>query len=475
MRTVKIPFPDVSSYLKTRLTPDPDNAEKLNTVPGETAIYVRNGYGLAKNDWIILDAFENQDAEIVLVDDVDRQGHVVDLVTPIYQEHSIGTPGQTGSIVMQTPYNKAKLYKGLQSDMSDHTILAVLDLRPDMVYTYYNDPTGVDASYYSYALYNSFGESIVTGSDGSKYRCIKNHTSVDGAGGNKPVSGASWATYWVLTTEGTPSAWAASIPYVTGTTGIQTLFSISSYESVLTVPDLKNHFMFGLDLTDDDGNPFPQSMFEFAIRAAVDELEKVLQIKIKPTQIISERQDYYRQDYLDFAFIQLNNYPIVSVERVSMKYPTAQSEITFPTEWYQINTAHGQVHLIPTSGSLSQILMGKGGDYLTFVWKGWDWMPNLWRIDYTAGFLAGQIPNDIIGVIGRMACFYPLNIAGDLVGGIAIASKSIGIDGLSQSINTTSSPENAGYSARLRQYERELKIQIPRLQAYYKGIKLVCA
>jgi hypothetical protein len=102
-------------------------------------------------------------------------------------------------------------------------------------------------------------------------------------------------------------------------------------------------------------------------------------------------------------------------------------------------------------------------------------MPNLWRIDYMAGFASGQVPNDIIGCIGKMACYYPLNIAGDLVGGIAIASKSIGIDGLSQSINTTSSPENAGYSARLRQYERELKQEIPRLQSFYKGIKMAVA
>jgi hypothetical protein len=177
-------------------------------------------------------------------------------------------------------------------------------------------------------------------------------------------------------------------------------------------------------------------------------------------------------EYKDFAFLQLKQYPILSVERVAIRYPTSTSDVVFPNEWIQMQKAHGQIHLIPTSGSISNILMGTGGDYLNFVWRGWTFMPNLWHIDYTAGFATGTVPEDIIGVIGKMACFYPLNIAGDLVGGIAIASKSIGIDGLSQSINTTSSAENAGYSARLRQYERELKIEVPRLIAFYKGLRM---
>jgi len=471
MRTIKINFPDIGSYEKTRLIPIPTAQEQLTTNPGDTSIYVRNAIGYNPNDWVILDAFESEDAEIVQVQSADRESHIVDLKTEIYQEHALGGPGQTGAIFMKTPYNMIKLYKGTSSMLSTQTILAVVDLRPDMTFTYYDDIIGLSTDYYSYAFYNSYGESIVSVS-GTNYRCILSHTSDTAT--NKPGSGTSWTTYWIACSV-TGVAWVNATPYVTGATSTQILFTVSDYESVLTVATLKNNFMFGLDLTDDDGNPFPNSMFEFAIRAAIDSLEKVLNVKIKPTEIISEKQDYFRQDYMDFAFIQLNEYPILSVSRVAMKYPTGQSEIVFPVEWYQVNTAHGQVHLIPTSGSLSNILMGRGGDYLTFVWKGWDWMPNLWRIDYTAGFASGQVPNDIIGCIGKMACYYPLNLAGDLVGGIAIASKSIGIDGLSQSINTTSSPENAGYSARLRQYERELKQEIPRLQSFYKGIKMIVA
>ena len=438
MRLIKIPFPDIAYFEKTRLSAE--NPKTKTIAAGASTIYFRNPAGFEANDFAILDAFEYEDNEIVKIESVDRSNHVIELVDQTYQDH------QVGCIIMKTPFDKVRVFRGTSPILTDPSWVELtidssappnsvpIPLRPDNVYTLYTDPNGTDADYYKYQFVNSHSSAL----------------------------------------------------------GNQTLFTINDYESVLTVDHLKNWFMFGLDLTDDDGSPFPNSMLEFAIRAAIDSLEKVLNIRIKPTQIIGERQDYYRQDYLDFAFIQLNEFPIFDVSRIALRYPTAGSDITFPVEWVNFNKAHGQVHLIPTSGSLSNILIGRGGDYLTFVWKGWDWMPNLWVIDYMAGFTPPNytyispqaamnpstqigVPNDIVGIIGKMACFYPLNIAGDLVGGIAIASKSIGIDGLSQSINTTSSPENAGYSARLRQYERELKIEIPRLMAFYKGLRMaVC-
>lgn len=415
MRTLKIPFPDISFYEKTRLQADPGKERQLTVPSGSSSLYFRNPVGFSANDWAIIEAFESEDAEVVQVGMVDKEAHLIDLKagSQTYQDHPVGV------IVMKTPYNKVRIYRGTTATVADHTEIleSPFNLRPDVAYTYAFDSTGLSTHYYSYAYVNS-----------------------------------------------------GTIPE---TVTDRILYTESDYDTILTVDQLKNWFMFGLDLTDDDGYPFPNSMFVFAIKAAVDSLEKTLQLKIKPATILQEYQDFYAQDYRDFAFIQLNNWPIISVERVQIKYPTAHTPIDFPQEWYQIRKERGQVHLVPTSGSLSTILMGKGGDYLTFVWRGYDFMPNLWRIDYTAGFETGKCPNDIIAIAGKMACFYPLNIAGDLVGGVAIASKSIGVDGLSQSINTTSSAENAGYSARLRQYERELKIEIPRLQQFYKAMRVV--
>jgi hypothetical protein len=472
VRTLTIPFPDVAYYQKSRLYSSyPQNTKDTIVPHGSTQIFVRNPTGLAVGDLLVIDAFESEDAEIVWITDVDMSSHELGIDSATHEGTENDHP--VGSIMIKTPFDKVEVFSGASSDITTHTSLGTISLSPNEAYTFFYDPKGMpQSSVYNYGSGVWLGgfspvPPLVNTATGTfySYRYVNSYQFAKGAGG----------------------------AYPNGTFSDQVLYTESDYRSVLTVDQLVNHFMFGLDLTDDNGYPFPNSMLEFGIRAAVDSLQKTLMVCIKPTAIIGERQDYYRQDYMDFAFLQLNNYPIFDVMRVALRYPTAGSDITFPPEWYQVNKQHGQVHLIPTSGSLSQILMGQGGDYLSFVWKGWDWMPNLWIIDYMAGFqpsnynfvsyqAAGQqdilsqgLPDDLRGVLGKMACFYPLNIAGDLVGGIAIASKSIGIDGLSQSINTTSSPENAGYSARLRQYERELKIEIPKLVAYYKGLRMAVA
>jgi hypothetical protein len=101
-----------------------------------------------------------------------------------------------------------------------------------------------------------------------------------------------------------------------------------------------------------------------------------------------------------------------------------------------------------------------------------NFVPNVFQVDYTAGFLPGKVPYDLVEVIAKTASFGPLNLFGDLLGGAGIASQSVSLDGLSQSINTTSSPMFSGYGARLSQYEKEIAAQMPMLRKYYKGIAM---
>jgi hypothetical protein len=114
-----------------------------------------------------------------------------------------------------------------------------------------------------------------------------------------------------------------------------------------------------------------------------------------------------------------------------------------------------------------------GGQFLPLLARDRDFIPDMIRVQYVAGFEYGTLPMAIRELIGKKAAFGPLNVAGDLLGGAGIASQSIGIDALSQSFNTTSSATNAGYGARLVQYQREIKEQLPVLKRYWKGIRMV--
>ena len=77
---------------------------------------------------------------------------------------------------------------------------------------------------------------------------------------------------------------------------------------------------------------------------------------------------------------------------------------------------------------------------------------------------------DLQDIGGKIAASYALNPAGDMIGGAGIASKSQSFGGVSQSISTTSSPENAGYSARLKRYDAEIKAAKIRIRKRFHGI-----
>ena len=90
----------------------------------------------------------------------------------------------------------------------------------------------------------------------------------------------------------------------------------------------------------------------------------------------------------------------------------------------------------------------------------------------TCGFEQNRIPTIINNAIGLIAALRILSIAGDLVVGAGIASSSVGIDGLSQSIGTTASAMYGAYSARMEDYKNELKkIEKILKKVYGKTIK----
>jgi hypothetical protein len=92
--------------------------------------------------------------------------------------------------------------------------------------------------------------------------------------------------------------------------------------------------------------------------------------------------------------------------------------------------------------------------------------------DVTVSYKVSTLPSDIKQAIGYKSALLPLDVAGDLIAGAGVASISVGVDGIHQSVNTTASSTNAGYGARVLQYERELKALMPALKSKYKMINV---
>lgn len=244
---------------------------------------------------------------------------------------------------------------------------------------------------------------------------------------------------------------------------------------VISVDELKNIYLFGVDLTNDAGEEYPTILFEWYIKSAVRWLETKLDINITPHIYTAEKHDFYREDYYRHIFLKVDHVPILNedaVDRIQLILPTNQPIIDFNKEWFNVVPESGQINIIPGNTQTSTIVLGAGGQWLPFIYNTAKFIPNAFHIDYTAGWAKGAVPAEIRHAVGMVASYGPLNIAGDLLGGAGIASQSISLDGLSQSFNTTSSATNAGYGARILQYSKELKDMLPQLRRKYHPVGL---
>lgn len=242
------------------------------------------------------------------------------------------------------------------------------------------------------------------------------------------------------------------------------------YAVVCTVDELKEHFLFGVNLTDDKARPFPRSMFEHYLRAAIEWASTELDLSFRPTARV-ERQDYYVDDFRDYGHIQLDHLPVIAVDKV--EYMMGEQVLfDLPLSWLNLDQESGILHLVPAQGALANVILSQAGLYVgPSVMAINHTFPAFFRITYRHGFGLGQIPADIKQLIMLQASIGPLNVAGDLIIGAGIANTSVSAGGVSQSIGSTSSATNSGYGARIILYQAEIKRLLPLLRRHWQGIR----
>ena len=264
------------------------------------------------------------------------------------------------------------------------------------------------------------------------------------------------------------------IPLVDGTAaGIET--SRLSYISEAITSDkfsageLRDIYLFGLDLSDNAGNPFPESMFRHYLNAAIAHIERILGIQIEESEEL-EKHDFYQNDYGNWGYLQLFKCPAIEVLELKLTYGN-QNGMHIPREWIQLNKTTGQITLFPVSGVTSSLIIGADGSIIGLQNR-LSYAPMLWQVKYRAGMDA--IPADLYEAIYKKAAISVLQIWGDLMLGAGIANQAISLDGLSQSIGTTKSSGYGGAAARVNEYKQDLDQRLlPALKSYFTGIKMV--
>lgn len=232
---------------------------------------------------------------------------------------------------------------------------------------------------------------------------------------------------------------------------------------------LRENYLFGVPLQDQYGNKMSEGLLEHYIKSAVQYTQRMLQITINPIDITDEVHDYYAQDFNSWGFMVLHKRPIIEVSAMSMHFGSRKM-FDIPKDWIRSYENSGQVQLFPVSGSSGSLVLTSNGSFLPAMIGMFQSAPGIWRVSYRAGM--DDIPEDMVEYIMKRASVGILQVWGDLIIGAGIANQTISLDGLSQSIGTTQSPEFSGAGARIKNYMDDMKELERRLRDTYLGINL---
>ena len=253
-------------------------------------------------------------------------------------------------------------------------------------------------------------------------------------------------------------------------------FPIERSDLPISATELVSRYFFGISLTDQRGNPISQESIDFHIESAVEQLEGYLNLKLSK-QIIEESLHYYVDDFSEWSYLPVS-YPVLKPhELVGLIANIVQ--LSYPADWLSAKStndptgAHRSIFLVPGRGGVSVTGTGQATYAGIMPLSGWmagKTIPNYWKVKYCTSF--DKLPADLADAVGKYAAIGIFHQMGDIILGAGIASESISIDGLSQSISTTSSATNAGYGARVTGYLADLKLAMPRLKLKYDGMIL---
>ena len=263
--------------------------------------------------------------------------------------------------------------------------------------------------------------------------------------------------------------------------GLQDVTGISrDVGPLINVADLKANYLVGIDVKDQNGNSLSDEVYQTYIDNAVSRIAHELDIHITPKTIVEDK-DYRLNDYADWGFLYLFEYPVIELVKMDMVYfrdanGNPETIQTIPINWIRMNDIDGIVRLIPNARFPANLQVDNSGNFFPEVLRS-NMVPDLWRITYRAGFEDGKIPSIINQAIGLLAAIQVMILGGIQPFGAGVSAKSLSIDGLSQNISTTQNAEHSAYSAVIADYKEILYGDrkngkngiLDILRDYYKG------
>ena len=266
-----------------------------------------------------------------------------------------------------------------------------------------------------------------------------------------------------------------------------------TWGEVLTPDDIRYTYLKGIDLITPEGDAMTDEQIKFQVETALEQFEKYfdmdMRIRIRKTEPDSEliqapqwqegvdytniedAYDFKKIQWINYGFLQLRYRPIISIEAAAF-YSAWDTKVLEILDWIRVYHKSGQIHIYPRGSTV----WGKGyvGSGLMAIspqiFSGN--FPQAFKIDYTTGYQnSDYVPKDLRNAIGMLVSAWVLEIIG---GGMnpGIASSSIGLDGLSESISLTQSASSTIFGARIKSCLDQVKDFINTNRAKYANINM---
>lgn len=238
-------------------------------------------------------------------------------------------------------------------------------------------------------------------------------------------------------------------------------------------------FVFGINLQAKDGTEFPIDIARMNIMSAQKEIEDYLQIKFS-NFLQDETLSYYSKDYYGkFPYFQ-TKYPVKKCYSLIGLLGAAE-QIIYPVQWFKQDLDSDgdfakQFSLVPTGygtgvqGNADVIITGILRD---IGLRSYGQIPSYWRTQYSTGYDYNNMPMVLVNIIGKLAAIGVLTVAGNMLNGVGVASSSLSIDGLSQSISTPRSSNSHLFSGIVNQYTKEVVDTLKRIKMKYQKFNIV--
>ncbi|MDR1837623.1 MAG: hypothetical protein LBQ89_08200 [Treponema sp.] len=243
-----------------------------------------------------------------------------------------------------------------------------------------------------------------------------------------------------------------------------------SWGDIITTDDLRYTYLWGIDFRASNGSSYTDAQIQYFIDAALTQVERLLNITIKKTRIVTEPQrrglvkekDYdVEESYYQFkreriqrnGMIKTRTRPVISISRLDLL--NRDNTILPILNASQLDKTKGLIRFfnrMPRQSDSMRAVEAAINPYGTDSLN-----RNLfYAIDYVAGFeTSDDVPMDLREIIAKIAAIHLLNNIGrGLMAGFS--SSSVSMDGVSESFSSTQCATSAFYGADIKEYKDDI-------------------